>query len=171
MHHVSTFLCHYTAIFLLALRLVFIRSRTEQCCLSGLVTNEGENWRDLSCTRVKGVCRPAISHNLWFFFFSRIHIWIPPGARWLRHAMWRSSYRSLPASASPDTGEKCGLIDVQRQTPTRQHLYLPAHLSFVLISRWSQCCSCKTSTRIYSRLYRWKLLKAKCGNPPFWAPI
>lgn len=33
-----------------------------------------------------------------------------------------------------DTGEKCGLIDVQRQTPTRQRLYLPAHLSFVLIS-------------------------------------
>lgn len=34
-----------------------------------------------------------------------------------------------------DTGEKCGLNDVQRQTPTRQRSYFPAHLLFVLISR------------------------------------
>lgn len=87
----------YVAIFLLALQLVFTPSRTEQRRLSGLVTNEGKSWRDLSCTRVKGVCRPAISHNLWFFFAAG-SIFEAPRVRWLRRAMWRSSYQSLPAS-------------------------------------------------------------------------
>lgn len=34
-----------------------------------------------------------------------------------------------------DTGEKCSIVDVQRQTTSRQRLYLPAYFWFVLISR------------------------------------
>lgn len=40
--------------------------KTVQRSLSGPVTDEGRNCSDLSCARVKGVCRPAISHHLRF---------------------------------------------------------------------------------------------------------
>lgn len=131
MHHVSTFLSaislHYAAIFLLELRLVFIRSRTQPRRLSGLVTNEGKKCSDLSCTQVKGVCRAAISHNLWFSlqldpYFNHCGL---SRARWLsRTSTWRSSYRSLHASEWTQERTAAWLMCRAKQQPDSDCIYL-----------------------------------------------